>query len=69
MIKPQKEAGMKFALLIYPKLGSHEALGEDEYESVNAEYWALREDSAASVALTCSRSTRRPRFATAALRR
>ena len=36
---------MKFALLIYPKLGSHEALREDEYESVNAEYWALRDDS------------------------
>ena len=37
---------MKYALLIYPKPGSHEALGEDEYESVTAEYWALREDSA-----------------------
>jgi hypothetical protein len=36
---------MKYALLIYPKLGSHEALGADEYESVNAEYWALRGDS------------------------
>jgi hypothetical protein len=36
---------MKYALLIYPQPGSHEALGEDEYESVNAEYWALREDS------------------------
>ena len=36
---------MKFALLIYPKPGSHEALGADEYESVNAEYWALRDDS------------------------
>ena len=36
---------MKYALLIYPKPGSHEALGEDEYESVNAQYWALREDS------------------------
>ncbi len=35
---------MKYALLIYPKPGSHEALGADEYESVNAEYWALRED-------------------------
>ena len=35
---------MKYALLIYPKPGSHEALGEDEYKSVNAEYWALRED-------------------------
>ena len=36
---------MKYALLIYPKPGSHEALGADEYESVNAQYWALREDS------------------------
>ena len=36
---------MKYALLIFPKAGSHEALGEKEYESVNAEYWALREDS------------------------
>jgi hypothetical protein len=36
---------MKYALLMYPKPGSHEALGEDEYESVNSEYWALREDS------------------------
>jgi hypothetical protein len=46
MIKhPPKEAGMKYALLIYPEPGSHESLGEDEYESVNAEYWALREDS------------------------
>lgn len=36
---------MKYALLIFPKPGSHEALGGDEYETVNAEYWALREDS------------------------
>jgi hypothetical protein len=35
---------MKYALLIYPKPGSHEALSEDEYKPVNAEYWALRED-------------------------
>jgi hypothetical protein len=42
---PLKEAGMKYALLIYPKAGSHEALGEDEYKSVNAEYMAFREDS------------------------
>jgi hypothetical protein len=36
---------MKYALLIYPKPGSHEALGEDEYKSVSAEYLTLREDS------------------------
>jgi hypothetical protein len=41
---PPKEAEMKYALLIYPKAGSHEALSEDEYAPVNAEYWALRED-------------------------
>jgi hypothetical protein len=41
---PAKEASVKYALLIYPKPGSHEALGEDEYESVSAEYLALRED-------------------------
>jgi hypothetical protein len=35
---------MKYALLIFPKPGSHEALGPDEYEPVNAEYLALRED-------------------------
>jgi hypothetical protein len=50
MIITPKEAGYEVPLLIYPKLGSHEALGEGESESVNAEYWALREDSAASVA-------------------
>jgi hypothetical protein len=36
---------MKYALLIYPKPGSHEALAEDEFTSVSAEYLALREDS------------------------
>lgn len=36
---------MKYALLIYPKPGSHEALGEDEAKSVSAEYYALREDA------------------------
>ncbi len=35
---------MKYALLIYPQPGSHEALGEDEAKSVSAEYWAFRED-------------------------
>ena len=35
---------MKYALLIYPKPGSHEALPEDESASVSAEYWAFRED-------------------------
>lgn len=35
---------MKYALLIYPAPGSHEALGPDEYELVNAEYLALRDD-------------------------
>jgi len=35
---------MKYALLIFPKPGSHEALGPDEYGPVNAEYLALRGD-------------------------
>jgi hypothetical protein len=35
---------MKYAMLIYPKPGSHEALGEDEAKSVSAEYWAFRDD-------------------------
>ena len=59
---------MKYALLIYPKLGSHEALGKDEYQSVNAEYWALREDSRCLGGAHLRRPTRRRRFATAATR-
>ena len=35
---------MKYALLIYPKPGSHEALAEDEAKAVSAEYWAFRDD-------------------------
>jgi hypothetical protein len=35
---------MKYALLIYPKPGSHEALAPDDYRVVNAEYLALRDD-------------------------
>ena len=35
---------MRYALLIYPKPGSHEALGEDEGKAVSAEYWAFRDD-------------------------
>src|SRR3954454_10008622 len=35
---------MKYALLIYPEPGSHEALAEDEAKSVSAEYWAFRDD-------------------------
>ncbi len=35
---------MKYALLIFPEPGSHEALGADEYGAVNAEYLALRDD-------------------------
>ena len=35
---------MKYALLIFPKPGSHEALGPDEYGPVNAAYLALRQD-------------------------
>jgi hypothetical protein len=39
-----KEASVKYALLIFPKPGSHEELGPDEYRAVNAEYLALRDD-------------------------
>jgi len=35
---------VKYALLIFPKPGSHEALDPDEYGPVNAEYLALRAD-------------------------
>ncbi len=35
---------MQYAMLIYVKPGSHEALSPEEYEGVNAEYWALRGD-------------------------
>ncbi|MGO4615740.1 YciI family protein [Nocardia sp. 2YAB30] len=35
---------MKYALLIYPKPGSHEALSPEEYAPVNAAYLALRDD-------------------------
>ena len=35
---------MKYALLIYPRPGSHEALAEDEAKAVSAEYWAFRDD-------------------------
>jgi hypothetical protein len=35
---------MKYALLIYPKAGSHEALSEDEYSVVNGKYMSLRDD-------------------------
>ncbi|MDE3202648.1 MAG: hypothetical protein KGQ66_00310 [Acidobacteriota bacterium] len=35
---------MKYAMLIYPKPGSHEELPPDEYAPVNAAYLALRDD-------------------------
>jgi hypothetical protein len=35
---------MKYALLIFPKPGSHEELSPEEYGPVNAQYLALRED-------------------------
>jgi hypothetical protein len=35
---------MKYALLIYSKPGSHEALSEQEYDGVFAEYTALAND-------------------------
>jgi len=36
---------MKYAMLIYPEPGSHEALGDEEAKALTAEYMALREDS------------------------
>ncbi len=36
---------MKYALLIYSKPGSHEALSKEEYEAVNGEYMTLSDDS------------------------
>jgi hypothetical protein len=36
---------MKYALLIYPKPGSQEALSEDEAAAVTAEYMALRDEA------------------------
>ncbi|MGA8336720.1 MAG: YciI family protein [Solirubrobacteraceae bacterium] len=35
---------MKYAMLIYPKPGSHEALGAEAATALTAEYMALRED-------------------------
>jgi hypothetical protein len=35
---------MKFALLIYPQPGSHEALSDAEAAAVTAEYMALRDE-------------------------
>ncbi|MGI8714100.1 MAG: YciI family protein [Solirubrobacteraceae bacterium] len=37
---------MKYALLIYAKPGSHEALSPDEYAIVHDEYMALRDEPA-----------------------
>jgi hypothetical protein len=35
---------MKYAVLIFPKPGTHEGLDPDEYQALNAEYLALRDD-------------------------
>ena len=34
---------MRYAMLIYPKPGSHEGLDEDEARALTAEYWSLRD--------------------------
>jgi hypothetical protein len=36
---------MKYALLIYSKPGSHEALSEEEYAQARGEYMAISQDS------------------------
>ena len=60
---------MKYALLIYPKPDSDEALGEDESESVSPPSTGrFARTRVVWAALTCSPSRRRPRFATAAVR-
>jgi hypothetical protein len=35
---------MKYALLVYPKAGSHEALPPEEHAALSAEYLAFRDD-------------------------
>ncbi len=36
---------MKYAMLIYPKPGSHEGLGDEEARALTEEYMALRDES------------------------
>jgi hypothetical protein len=36
---------MKYAMLVYPKPGSHEGLGEEEATALTAEYLALRDET------------------------
>lgn len=36
---------MKYAMLIYPKPGSHEGLADDDAKALTAEYLALRDDT------------------------
>jgi hypothetical protein len=43
MINHPKGGGMKYAMLIYPKPGSHEELEEEQAKAVTAEYFALRD--------------------------
>jgi hypothetical protein len=42
---PQEVNVMKYALLIYSKPGSHEALSEDDYRAAFGEYMAISNDS------------------------
>jgi hypothetical protein len=42
---PPKEAEMKYAMLIYPKPGSHEGLADEDAKALTDEYLALRADS------------------------
>jgi hypothetical protein len=35
---------MKYAVLIFPKPGTHDGLPPDEYQALNAEYLGLRDD-------------------------
>src|SRR3954454_14217192 len=43
--QPSSPGGdMKYAMLIFPKPGSHESLGDDEARALSAEYLARRDD-------------------------
>ena len=59
---------MKYALLIFPKPGSHEALGPDEYGPSTLNTWRCARTRAASEAPICNQPRRRPRFVIALAR-
>jgi hypothetical protein len=44
IVHSPKEALMKYAMLVYPKPGSHEGLDSEQAKALTAEYLALRDD-------------------------